>query len=411
MEVLAYTSPARGHLNPMMPPLLELRDRGASVHLRTLSGAVESVREAGLEAEAIDPRIEAIELDDYRQKSQLKGGERTYELWARRAPFEVTDLRSAIDQVNPDLLLIDTTTFGARAAAEESGLPWAESRPFLLEDRAPGIPPAGLGFRPRHDLVGKLRDSLAYRLAGRFDRKSRLPAINTGRTAAGLDSLGSAEQGLHRAPLTLYYTAEPFEFARPPVEGVLPVGPCAWDPPAELDFEFDGRPIALVTCSSEFQNDGEIARSALLGLARTHQVVVTTAGVDPAGLPSPEGTVIRRFVPHADVLERAEVVVCHGGMGVTQKSLSFGVPVVVVPWGRDQLDVAAHVLEAEAGSVLSRKKLSPDRLARAVTAACACQPGAARVAAGYERTGGANTAADALAGLVDLRTGSGGTAA
>ncbi len=55
MRVLAYTSPARGHLNPMMGPLVELSRRGAEVHVRTLASQVDGVRAAGLRCEPIDP--------------------------------------------------------------------------------------------------------------------------------------------------------------------------------------------------------------------------------------------------------------------------------------------------------------------------------------------------------------------
>jgi len=35
-----------------------------------------------------------------------------------------------------------------------------------------------------------------------------------------------------------------------------------------------------------------------------------------------------RYIAHDAVLERAACVVCHGGMGITQKALAAGVPVV-----------------------------------------------------------------------------------
>jgi hypothetical protein len=37
MKVLAYTSPARGHLYPIVPILLELQRRGHEIALRTLA--------------------------------------------------------------------------------------------------------------------------------------------------------------------------------------------------------------------------------------------------------------------------------------------------------------------------------------------------------------------------------------
>jgi UDP:flavonoid glycosyltransferase YjiC (YdhE family) len=134
-------------------------------------------------------------------------------------------------------------------------------------------------------------------------------------------------------------------------------------------------------------------------MAERWRLVVTTAGVDPASLPRRSDAVVERYLPHRPLLERASVVVCHGGMGIAQKSLAYGVPVCVVPWGRDQLDVAAHVEEAGAGTRLPRRRLSPARLAAAAAAAEACALGAARVKADYEAAGGSGAAADALESL------------
>lgn len=401
MKVLAYTSPARGHLNPMMGPLLELAERGAEVHVRTLAAEVAAVRAAGLECEPIDPGIEAVAMDDHEAKSQLAAGERAFAVWARRAALEVGDFESAVAAVSPDVALVDTTTFGAKAVAERLGLPWAESRPYLLEDTVPGLPPFGFGLRPKSGPLGRARDALLARLGARFDTQTRLPTVNAGRRAAGLAPCDSIAQARHRAELTLYFTARPFEYQRPLPAGVLMVGAGTWDPPTTLPRPLpdDGRPLALVTCSSEFQDDGAIAATALAGLDARWRVVVTTAGIDPATLPAREGAVVERFLPHRPLLERASVVVCHGGMGIVQKALAHGVPVCVVPWARDQLDVAAHVLEAGAGAKLSRRRLSPAKLAAAVDAARARSAGAARVRAGYEATGGSRAAADAVASL------------
>lgn len=402
MRVLAYTSPARGHLNPMMGPLLELAARGGEVHVRTLASEVSAVRDAGLACEPIEPRIEALEMDDHNAKSQVAAGERAFEVWARRAAIEVSDFEAAIAAVAPDLALIDTTTYGAKAVAERERLPWAESRPFLLEEPAPGVPPFGFGLRPMAGPIGRLRDAALSKLGARFDAKARLPTVNAGRIAAGLAPCATIAEARHRAELTLYFTAYPFEYERPMAPGVLMIGAGTWDPPSALPIEIpeDGRPLALVTCSSEFQDDGAIAAAALDGLRDGWRLVVTTAGVDPATLPAAGNAIVERFLPHRPLLERASVVVCHGGMGITQKALSHGVPVCVVPWARDQLDVAAHVLEAAAGTKLSRRKLSPERLASAVDAARRCAPGASRVKAGYEATGTAKTAATAVERLL-----------
>jgi UDP:flavonoid glycosyltransferase YjiC (YdhE family) len=403
VRILAYTSPARGHLNPMMGPLLELHRRGAEVHVRTLASQVESVRDAGLECEPLDPAIEALAHDDHRARTQIESGRRSFAMLAARAPLEVPDFEAALAAIDPDAVLVDTTTYGAKAVAERLGLRWAEARPFLFEEPAPGVPPFGLGLRPLGGPAGRLRDSVLGLASIWFDRKARLPTANAGRRAAGLPPLASVAESRNRGDLTLYFTAEPFEYRRPLPANVVMVGPGQWDTAADAEVELpaDERPLALVACSSEFQDDGAIAAVALAGLRDRWRLVVTTAGVDPAQLGGDSGdAVVARFLPHGPLLRQADVVVCHGGMGVTQKALAAGVPVCVVPWGRDQLEVAAHVVEAGAGTRVSRRRLTPERLAAAVARAREYRPGAARVRAGFEATGGSATAADALEAIV-----------
>ena len=45
--ILAYTSPAIGHLFPMTPLLLELQARGHDIHLRTIESRVDLMRDLG----------------------------------------------------------------------------------------------------------------------------------------------------------------------------------------------------------------------------------------------------------------------------------------------------------------------------------------------------------------------------
>ena len=80
----------------------------------------------------------------------------------------------------------------------------------------------------------------------------------------------------------------------------------------------------------------------------------------------PPNARVERFVTHRPVLERAACVVCHGGMGITQKAPAAGVPACVVPFGRDQLEVARHVEVADAGTRLPAGRLRPDRLRSSV---------------------------------------------
>lgn len=412
-KILCYVSPARGHLFPTMPVLLELRRRGHDVVVATLAAEVERVRAAGLRARAIDPAIEAIVHDDFGARSPGEALGRAVRVFVARARHEIPDLRAAIDEEGPDLLLVDFNCWGAAALAEASGLPWALFMPYFLPWRLPGLPPFGPGLAPRADLFGRVRDGLVGAAVHRLVNRS-LPQMNALRAEVGLSGLGHMADSGRQAPLILYYTAEPFEYpcaARP--ASVVQLGPGLWepraDPPAWL-ARVD-RPLVLVTCSTEFQDDGRLVAVALEALAGEDVfVVATTAGVDPAGLRAPANGRIERFVPHGPLIERAQVVVCHGGMGITQKALAAGVPVVVVPFGRDQLEVARHVEVAGAGVRLPPNRLTPERLRAAVVAAREKRAGAQRIAAAFAAAGGAPRGADAIEGLLVGREAAGGRA-
>ena len=401
---LAYTSPARGHLYPIVPTLEELRRRGHEVVVRTLASEVELLRNLGFEAAPIDPAIERREHADWRARTPIGALQDNLRVFFERALYDGPDLRRAIEDERPDVLLVDINTSGAMAVAETSGVPWATWCPFFLPIPSRDAPPFGLGLPPARGPLGRLRDRLLSPvLFGIYNRQA--PELDAVRTELGAPPARGIEREMLRAPLMLYMTAEPFEYPRsdwPP--SVRMVGPGIWDPPAKSPawLEELKRPLILVTCSTEFQNDGKLARAALEALAGEDvSVVVTTAGVDPSTFTPSLNAHVERFVPHRPVLERAACVVCHGGMGITQKALAAGVPVCVVPFGRDQFDVARHVEVAGAGTRLPASRLRSDRLRNAVREAMSKKGGAERIASAFTSAGGPGAATEALEELLN----------
>lgn len=402
MRILAYTSPARGHLYPLVPVLDELARRGHTIALRTLSSQVGAMTDRGFDAAPIAPAIEAIEHDDYLGRTQLANLKRSMHTFGARSVHEVGDLRGAITEHEPDALLVDSLTWGATAAAEDWGGPWGQWFPFPMPLPSRDTPPFGPGFKPAAGAAGRLRDRLLTPvIAGSYGRAA-LPLVNETRRAVGVRPLASVAELLTVAPLLLYMTAEPFEYARsdwPP--SVRMIGPCAWDPPADPPSWLDAvtRPLILVSTSSEFQDDGRLARTALDALAGEDVEVIATL---PSGqLPDvlPANARVEHFVPHGPILARAACAITHGGAGATQKALAAGVPVCVVPFGRDQLEIARRVEVAGAGTRLPLRRLTAARLRASVRVAMTRRDGARRVADGYRSTGEAATAADAFEGM------------
>lgn len=400
MRILAYTSPARGHLYPLVPILAELRERGHEITLLTLPGALAAMRELGFDAQAVAPAIVELELDDWKARTTPGMGRRALATFAARSRHEVPDLTRAIAEHDPQLLLIDVNCWGAAAVAEASGLAWGMYSPFLLMIPSRELPPFGIGLRPRRGPVGAARDALLHRVSPLAYRHVLGP-VNALRQALGLAPLGTFMELFARPPLLLSLTAEGFEYPRGDwPANVRLVGAPNWSPPADPPgwLEELGDPLVLVTCSTERQRDQRLLHTALRALPGAGMsVLATSAAHDPRqfGAPPP-GSRVERFVAHEAVLERTACVVCHGGMGITQKALAAGVPVVVVPCGRDQPETARRVEYARAGVRLAPRRLSPGRLLRAVRAALELREGARRVSRAYAAAGGAVAAAEEI---------------
>jgi MGT family glycosyltransferase len=302
-----------------------------------------------------------------------------------RSRHEVSDVQHAIAAVEPDFLLIDATTVGAAAVAQTTELPWAGWSPFFQHITLPGQPTVAPGLIP-------------FALA-----PEGMEALNAPREELGLPAIGDPAHTF-TAPLYLYLTTPPFE-----VEGLgLPasfrmVGPGLWEPPANPPAWLDEleEPVVMATISSEYQRDDALIEAVLAAVRdEDMRLVATTVAHEPERFEVPPNARVERFLAHGPLIEKAACVVCHGGMGITQRALAAGVPVCVVPFGRDQTEVAGRVAASGAGTCLMPAELTPSNLRDAIRAAMGRRDGARQVAKGFERAGGARAAADALESLL-----------
>jgi MGT family glycosyltransferase len=404
-RVLIYTSTGSGHAFPPVATALALRDRGHDVGFRTSSDSVEAIERIGLSAAAVDPRIEAIPLEDWKARTSLGALSRALDTMHRRGAYEIPDLRAAIDAERPDLIWVDSNAPGAAMAAEASGLPWAHYMPYPHPRPAPGVPVFGPGFAPSTRLPARLRDS-GMRAVGKLAFRPTLRGHNSRRAGLGLPPIEDSDDLFLVAPLLIQFTAEPFEYPREWPRNVRHVGPALWEAPAP-EPEWLGaeeRPIVLVTASTEFQDDARLIRCALEAFAdEPYAVVATTAAHSPDDFDAPQNARLARYLPHGPILRHAAVVISHGGMGTTQKALAAGVPVCAVPFIRDQCEVARRVQHCGGGTMLRPRRLNPDRLRAAVEEAIGCRQGAERVRDAFAEAGGGGAAASALEDLMATR--------
>ena len=356
-----------GHLEPVLPMALELRQRGHDVAFACQADLVAAVRRTGLPAHdtggatMLPPsaRRALVPVDRVAEQEVVRRA------FAGHVARERGDrVRELAERWRPDVVVRDELDLGAAVAAEAIGVPHA----------AVTVLAAGGFVTP--DLLAEPLDVL--------------------RAEHGLPP---GPGSLHRH-LTVVPVPPGFRDPLHPVPGrAVHVRPAGWSSQRR-----PGRCV-LVTLGTVFaQESGDLFPRLLAAVRDLPVDVLVTVGpaIDPAELgPQPAHVRVERSVPLADVLPGCVAVVTHGGSGTVVAALAAGVPCVVLPMGADQPWNADRVAALGAGLVLDAVTATPAevrvalsqvltvpgfrRSAEAVRAEAAALPGPERAADELER--------------------------
>jgi MGT family glycosyltransferase len=118
----------------------------------------------------------------------------------------------------------------------------------------------------------------------------------------------------------------------------------------------------LVSLSTSFQDQAPLLRRIIsaIGTMDLDAVVTTGPAMANENFQAPANVSIVHSAPHDAVMKEVSLVVTHGGHGTVVRSLLNGVPLLVVPMGRDQADNAARVAARGAGLSLTDDASEPD---------------------------------------------------
>jgi UDP:flavonoid glycosyltransferase YjiC (YdhE family) len=375
MRVAVVAGPDPGHSFPAIALCQRFGAAGDEATLFTGAEWVGTARAAGIDAALLDGLVASDE--------DVDAGARIHRRAARMAVLNVP----AIRDLAPDLVVSDVITAGGGMAAELLGIPWIELNPHPLYLPSRGLPPIGSGLAPGTGIRGRLRDGAMRALTARSLRTG-LRQRATARVDIGLPA---RDPGPLRR---LIATLPALELPRPdwPDEAVV-VGPLHFEPTDQvLNIPPGSGPVVVVAPSTALTGTEGLAEVSLAHLrpgdtlpAGSRLVVSRLGGAD---LAVPPWAVVG-LGSQAELLTRADLVICGGGHGMVAKTLLAGVPLVVVPGGGDQWEMANRVVRQ--GSARLIRPLTADALVAAVDEVLSSP--------GYREA--AQTAAAGIAGLAD----------
>lgn len=353
MRVALVAGPEPGHVFPAIALCLHLAAAGDDPVLLTGTGWLDTARSAGLDA------VELLGLDPDESDDDTDAGAKLHHRAARMAVLNLSVLRD----LRPDLVISDVITVCGGMAAELAGIPWIELSPHPLYLPSRGLPPIGSGLAPGTGLRGHLRDATMRAFTARSVRAGERQRARA-RREIGLP-------GVDPGPLRrLIATLPALEVPRPdwPAEAVI-VGPLHFEPTADvLALPPGAGPVIVVAPSTASTGTAGLAALALdhlipgETLPAGSRLVVSRMGGDDVEVPPWAAVGLGR---QDDLLRQADVVVCGGGHGMLSKTLLAGVPVVVVPGGGDQWELANRVVRQ--GSARLVRPLNADALIAGVT--------------------------------------------
>jgi UDP:flavonoid glycosyltransferase YjiC (YdhE family) len=280
-------------------------------------------------------------------------GQRIHE----RAAHISTEILPELSAMLPELVISDVLTAGGGMAAERLGVPWVELSPHPLYLPSKGLPPIGSGLAPGAGLRGRMRDGVLRGMTARALRNGRRQRERA-RESVGLPAVDPGPAA------RLIATLPALEVPRPDwPESTHVIGPLLWEPTdAVLDLPPGDGPLVMVAPSTAHTGVAGMAETVLEALDGTGvRVAISMLDAPPADLPPWATAGLGR---QDELLTHASVVVGGGGHGLLAKTLSAGVPIVTVPGGGDQWELANRA--ARQGSSIVVRPLSPAAVRAAV---------------------------------------------
>lgn len=364
-----------GNLNPLLTAGRQLRQRGHRVRIMADPAMRDEV--AAAEFDFVTWRRAPTGPDADPTNFHDVGD------WFRRAVSDpaadyAADLRDEIGNAATDAVLSIDVLFGAVLGAEAAGAPLAMLSPHVSLRPLAGVPPASSGLPAPKTPQERAEIAAASQQIMEFFN-SFLPSLNDACARLGVPALSHTMDLFDRPARVLLAMSRAFDFEADSLPANLRyVGPLldepGWSEPWRAPWSTK-RPRVLIAGSTGAQGQGELIQKIIHAMGQIEVEAVATAGpnLDVNTLQAPDNVHLLRSAPHDTVMQEVSLVISQGGHGTVNRALVNGMPLLILPMGRDQGDNAARVesngaglrlpptaSETEIASAAARLVLEPD---------------------------------------------------
>jgi UDP:flavonoid glycosyltransferase YjiC (YdhE family) len=389
MKVLLCSTPATGHLNPLLAITRMLTDAGHEVMILSGSAFRDRITAAGARFMALPGAADFDGRDILAvvpELAQIPPGPdwlrvAMERLFVDRIPDQHRGLQEALRAFPASVVIGDDMFFGALPLllgprAERPAIVLCGTS--ILHCTRPDRAPAFLGLPPAETPE---QETAYARIAEAYDAVVDRPIGLS--LAAVLARLGLAappwplfDAVVRLADTYLQLTVPSFEypFPRPPAVrfvGALPIVPGQAAPPPWAADLAGTRKVVLVTQGTVANHDfGLLVGPTLAALADEPDILTVVTGggrgLDAIPGPIPANARLSPYLPFEWLLPRIDAMVTNGGYGSVNQALSFGIPLVAAGLTEDKADVNARIAWSGAGIDLATNNPTPEAIRRAV---------------------------------------------
>jgi MGT family glycosyltransferase len=381
LQILIASTPAPGHLNPLLAIASLLVESGHEVAVQVSEDLRPAVDAAGLRYLPVIPNSQTSAnyyFENYPERMRESPGmEMTgYDLvhfFARNIAAQFSSLKMALYDFPADLILADSTYWG--------------TVPMLLgpRDKRPAI--AHLGISVVNICSGKNipmrpgetpeQRQAEQQRRERFLLQPAQQAVNAALASLGYPALPCPilEAITELPDLYLHPGIESFEYPDPDSKveyiGALPVPAGQPDLPEWWKKIDRTKRLVLVTQGTVANRDfGQVVAPALVALGGREDVtiIVTTGGPPAESIPVaiPANARVTSFLPYAAIMPEIDLLITNGGYGTVNMAISHGIPIISAGLTEDKEEVSAHVQWSGAGIDLHTNQATPEVIADAV---------------------------------------------